>query len=152
MFEEGSVNEIADFQLDDLARRLIDEIGLGNGDDAVTQTEQLEDFKMFAGLRHDGIVGGNHQDGEIDASGAGEHVLDETFVSRHIDDAEMKRRQVKTCETDVNRDTASFLFRQTVTVDAGKGLDERGLAVIDVAGGAEDQIAGHGWLPVAARA
>ena len=41
-------------------------------------------------------------------------------------------------EADVDGDAAALLFFQAVGVDAGKGLDQRGLAVIDVPGGADD--------------
>ena len=43
---------------------------------------------MLARLRHDRIVGGDDEQGQIDAGGAGEHVLDEALVARHVDDAE----------------------------------------------------------------
>ena len=38
----------------------------------------------------------------------------------------------------VNGDAAPLLFRQAIGVDAGKGLYQRGLAVVDVPGGADD--------------
>ena len=88
VFQEGALHQLADLQLDDLARRLIDEVALGQGDDAVPQAEQAEDFQVLARLRHDGIVGGDDEDGQVDAGGAGEHVLDEALVAGHIDDAE----------------------------------------------------------------
>ena len=155
VFEEAALHEVADFQFDDFERRGIDEVALGERDDAVAQAEQLEDFEMFARLRHDRIVGSDHQDGEIDAGGAGEHVLDEAFMARHIDDAEAviapltprpspRRREFQGCEADVDGDAARFLFGQAVAVDAGEGLDERRFAVVDMAGGAEDEIAWHG--------
>ena len=65
------MHKVADFQFDDFQRGGIDEVAFGQGDDAVLQAEQLEDFEMLAGLRHDGIVGGNDKDGEINAGGAG---------------------------------------------------------------------------------
>ncbi len=146
VLQERSLHQIADLQFDHLARCLIDEIALGQGDDAVTQTEQAKDFQMFARLRHDGIVGRHHEDGQVDAGGAGQHVLDETLVAGHIDDAEAEGRQIEDGEADIDGDAAGLLFRQTIAVDAGQGLDERGFAVVDVSGGAEDQVAGHGLL------
>src|SRR6476619_2944188 len=41
-------------------------------------------------------------------------------------------------ETDIDGDAAAFLFFQAVGIDAGERFDERGLAVIDVAGRADD--------------
>ena len=108
---------------------------------------------MLAGLRHDRVVGGDDEHDEVDAGGAGEHVLDEAFVARDIDDAEAVSLtpvayapgspgwQFERGEADVDGDAARFFFGQAVAVDAGEGLDERGLAVIDMASGAEDEIA-----------
>ena len=59
-----------------------------------------------------------------------------------------KSPQIERGEADVDGDAAGLLFGQAVAVDAGEGLDERGLAVIDVAGGAEDEVACHGLLPL----
>src|SRR4051812_35511762 len=46
-------------------------------------------------------------------------------------------------EPDVDGDAASFLFREAVAVDPRECLHERRLAVVDVPGRAEDQVAGH---------
>src|SRR5438105_2760177 len=80
------------------------------------------------------------------AHGAGEHVLDEALVAGDVDDAEAEVAEVEGGEADVDGDAAGLLLRQPVAVDAGEGLDERRLAVVDVAGGAQDQIAWHGCV------
>ena len=41
-------------------------------------------------------------------------------------------------EADVDGDAAALFFFQAVGIDAGEGLDQRGLPVIDVPGGADD--------------
>ncbi len=92
VLQEGALDQLADFQLDDLARRFVDQVALGQGDDAVAQAEQAEDFQVLARLRHDRIVGGDDQHGQVDAGGAGEHVLDEALVAGHVDDAEAVSR------------------------------------------------------------
>src|SRR5262249_24934346 len=48
--EEAAGDEVADFQLDDVAGVLIDEVAHGQGDDAVAQPEQAEDLEVLAGL------------------------------------------------------------------------------------------------------
>ena len=58
----------------------------------------------------------------------------------HVHDAEAVVAEVEVGEADVDGDAAGLLFGQAVAVDAGEGLDERRLAVVDVAGGAEDQV------------
>src|SRR4051794_13986313 len=99
---------------------------------------------MLAGLRHDGIVRRDDEDGEIDARGAGKHILDEAFVARNVDDTQAKLTQIERCEADINGDAARLFFGQTVAIDSGEGFDERRLAVIDVPSSAEDQVARHG--------
>jgi hypothetical protein len=54
-------------------------------------------------------------------------------VSWHIDDTDPPRlREVNISETEVDGHPSAFLFLEAVTVDTGEGLDERGLAVVDV--------------------
>ncbi len=101
---------------------------------------------MLARLRHHRVVGRHHEHGEIDASGPGEHVLDEALVARHIDDAQPEFTQVERREADVDGDAAFLLLRQPVAVDAGECLDERSLTVVDMTGRTENQIAGHARL------
>ena len=43
---------------------------------------------MLAGLRHDPFVGGDDEQGEVDAAGAGEHVVDEALVAGDVDEAD----------------------------------------------------------------
>jgi len=109
----------------------------------VTQAEQAQDFQVLDGLRLDGLLGGDDEDGQVDAGGAGQHVLDEALVAGHVDDAEAVLAQVEDGEADVDGDAAGLLLRQAVAVDAGEGLDQRGLAVIDVSRGAQDEVACH---------
>src|SRR5262249_46643243 len=72
-----------------------------------------------------------------------EHVLDKALVAGHIDDAEAKAGEIESGEADVDGDAARFFLGQTVAVDAGEGLDERRLAVVNMSSGAEDEIARH---------
>ena len=99
---------------------------------------------MLAGLRHDAVVCGDHQQHEIDAGGAGQHVVNEFLVPRHVDEAEhgaVRRRQIGEAEIDGN--AARFLFLQPVGIDAGQRAHQRGLAVVDMAGGSDDHDAGY---------
>ena len=50
--------------------------------------------------------------GQVDSGGAGEHVLDEAFVTRHVDDAEVEVAEVQRGEADVDRDAAGFFLGQ----------------------------------------
>ncbi len=65
--------------------------------------------------------------GEIDAARAGRHRMDEAFVPGHVDDAEhvaVGKRGVRIAEFD--RDAAGLLFLETVGVDAGQRVYQRG--------------------------
>ena len=76
---------------------------------------------------------------EIDAAGARDHGVHEFLVARHIDKAEhraVRRRQIG--EAEIDRYAARLLFLEAIGVDAGERAHQRGLAVIDVARGADD--------------
>ena len=78
----------------------------------------------------------------VDLPGAHQHVADEPVVARHVDevqDGPVGQRQVRVPHVD--RHAAAALLREAVGVDAGQGAQERGLAVVDVAGRADDD--GH---------
>src|SRR5262245_33859081 len=69
---------------------------------------------------------------------AGEHVFHESLVPRHVDKADAHITQIKIGETNVDRDAASFLFRQPICIDARQRAHQRRLAMVDMAGGADD--------------
>ena len=119
------------------------EIGLGQRDDAARDAEQVDDRQMLARLRHHAVVGGDDQQHEVDAGRAGQHVVHEPLVPGHVDEAEhraVRRRQVG--EAEIDRDAARLLLLQAVGIDAGQRAHQRGLAVVDMAGGADDHGAG----------
>jgi hypothetical protein len=69
-------------------------------------------------------------------------------VSRNIHESNTHFAQVEKCEAKVNRDAAALFFFEPIRVRASKGGDERGLAVINVPGRANDDVL-HGfasWL------
>ena len=117
----------------------VHEIALRERNDAAADPEQAENRDMFARLRHDAFVSGDDEEREIDAGRAGEHRAHERLVAGNVDDAgHTDVRQVERREPEVDRDAASLLFRQSIGVDAGQCTHERGLAVVNVAGGAND--------------
>ena len=125
----------------DLRRLAVREIGLGQRDEAVPDAEQIADRDVLAGLGHHAFVGGHDQQHEVDAGGAGDHRAHERLVARHVDDAEAQARaELEGREPELDRDAARLLLGETVGVDAGQRAHQGGLAVVDVAGGAEDQL------------
>ena len=93
---------------------------------------------MLAGLRHDALVGGDDDEGGIDAAHPGQHVLNEVDVPRHVDQSErLAVGEFHPGEAEVDGHLALALLLEPVGVDAGQGPDERRFAVVDVAGGGD---------------
>ncbi len=97
---------------------------------------------MLARLRHDALVRRHHQDHEVDAAQPGQRVVHEALVAGHVDEAELHVAVDQVREADVDGDAAGALLLPAVAVDAGERLDQRGLAVVDVPGGADHDAAG----------
>ena len=124
-------------------------IDLGQGHRALADAEQFDDVQVLAGLRHGAIVGGDDEQRKVDAGGTGQHVVDQLLVAGHVDEAERTaRRERGVGVAEIERDATRLLFLQSVAVDTGEGFDQGGLAVVDVAGGADDhgvRLPGRGW-------
>ena len=119
-------------------------VELAQGDDAVAQAEQLAHVQVLARLRHHALLGRDDEQHEVDAAGAGDHGADEGLVTGDVDDAGGQAgAELPGGEAELDGDAAALLLREAVGVDAGEGVDEGGLAVVDVTGGAEDQRAGR---------
>jgi hypothetical protein len=103
--------------------------------------------QVLSGLGHDPFVGGNDQDDQIDPPHASQHRFDEPFVAGNIHNPEddvIPKPQGGKAELDGN--SSLLLLLEPVGVDAGEGLHQGGLAVIDVARGPDDD-AFHGRIP-----
>ena len=67
------------------------------------------------------------------------------LVAGHVDEAEhrpVRRRQIG--EAEIDGDAARLFLLQPIAIDAGQRFDQRGLAMIDMAGGADDHGDGSG--------
>ena len=140
--EEGALRRVADVLLEQrqpVGAELREEVRLRHRDEAARHAEEAADVEVLAGLRHHALVGGDDEHHEVDAAGARRHRADEPLVAGDVDDAghgAVGQGEVR--EPELDGDAAPLLLAQPVGVDAGERLDERGLAVIDVAGGADD--------------
>ena len=103
----------------------------------VRDAEELADREMLARLRLDRLVRGDDEQRAVDAADAGEHVLHEALVAGDVDEADLVVVGEPARESEVDGDAAALLLGEAVGVDAGERAHERGLAVIDVAGGAD---------------
>ncbi len=134
------LEELAHVLLRHLQQLLVHEVGLGERDDAALHAEQLEDRHVLHGLRHHAVVGGDHQQKEVDTGGPGHHGAHEALVAGNVDDAEATAvRQLQLGVPELDGDAPLLLLAQTVGVLAGEERDQRRLAVVDVPGGAEGQ-------------
>ncbi len=127
--------------------RVIHEVGLVERDHATRNAEERDDIEVLDRLRHDAVVSGHDQQHEIDAGRPGHHVAHEALVAGHVYDADLAdARKLEVREAEINGHAAALFLGQAVGVDAGQALHERGLAVVDVPGGADD----HGFVPASA--
>ncbi len=109
-------------------------------DDHAPHAEILEDLQVLLGLRHPAVVRRHDQEGEVNRAHAGDHVLDEILVAGDVDDAERNVIEDELREAELDRDSALLFFRQPIRLCAGERTDERGLAVIDMAGSGESEM------------
>ena len=150
--EKRPRHELVDLQARELQRLAIAQVALRDDDEPRGYMQQPADVKVFARLRHHRLVRRDDEHHEVDAADAGEHVLDEPLVARHVDEREVHVRlcisfggpsRLEVGEAKVDRDAALLLFLEAVRIGAGEGADEGALAVVDVACGADDDRA-HG--------
>ena len=57
------------------------------------EAEQVEDRQVLGGLRHRAVVGGDDEQREVDAAGAGEHGVDQPLVAGDVDEAGDRARR-----------------------------------------------------------
>ena len=141
--QKCAAQKLLDFQPHYIKRLRIDRIRFGEHGDAALHAEQTKNVEVLAGLGLDGFVGRNHQQDEIDASDACQHVAHEALVAGDVDKAEVQRfagraQQVHVGEAQIDGDAAALFFLEPVRVNPGEGLHQRRLAVVDVAGRAND--------------
>ena len=116
----------------------IGEVGLRDRHDADLDAERPQHGRVLARLRHHAVVGGEDHQVQVDPGRSRDHRAHEPLVTGNVDDREPPpRRQHQRRIAERDRDPALALLGQAVGVDAGERLDQRGLAVIDVAGGSE---------------
>ena len=121
-----------------------DEVGLRQGHKAALDAEQVDDRQMLARLRLDPVICCDREQGEIDPACPGHHGVDEALMARHVDETEHSpglQRQIG--EAEIDGDAPRLLLLQPVAVDPGQRFDQCGLAMVDMAGGADD----HGAAP-----
>ena len=137
--EECAADLLLDLEHCELAPVVIAEVGFGEGDHAVAESDVLENAEMLLGLRHPTFSYVDSQDARMDSSDAGQHVRDEADVPGNVDECDaFAIGQCHVRETEVDRETAPSLFLPSIRVDTGEGADESRLSMIDMSGRGED--------------
>ena len=151
VLEGGSVGKNRNLFADLVDARSINQIRLGDYKDAACSAEQMDDVEMFLTLRHHTVVSGYSEQNEIDPVGASQHIADEAFMAGDIDDTSAATvRKIDPGKAQFNRDAAILLLLEAVGILSGERLDERGLAMVDMAGGADngvDDLSSHRQMP-----
>jgi hypothetical protein len=94
---------------------------------------------MFLRLSTPAFVRGDHEQDESDGPDAGEHVGDEAFVPRHVDESHLATGgKLAPGIPEVDREAPPLLLLPSIGVHPGEADDQRRLAVIDVAGRGHD--------------
>ena len=126
----------------------VGDVALGESDEAARDAEQPADVEVLARLRHHGLVGRDHEKRRVDPVRAGEHVADEPLVAGYVHErCDHVVGQGRVREAEVDRDPPLLLLLEAVGVGAGERAHERALAVVDVAGGTDDEGAQRGFSP-----
>jgi hypothetical protein len=130
-----------------VAPLVIHRIDLRDDGQPVADLERIEQGQVLERLCVRTVIGGDHQHRGIDLTRPDEHVADQLVVPRDVDEVELDpivEREMGVA--DVDGHPAAPLLGEAVGVDAGERPEERGLAVVDVAGRADDD--GHGSFTV----
>lgn len=108
-----------------------------------------QDVEMFFRLRHDPFVGIDDEQDQIEARQAGDHILDELFMTGYIDDTGPRTIwQVEPGKAQVDRQSPFLFFGCRIRLDSGQGTDQRRLAMIDMTGCADNDMSGHLIIPL----
>ena len=125
----------------------VDQVGLRERDHAAGDPEHVEDLQVLLRLRLPALVGRDDEQHEPDGPDAGEHVADEPLVPGHVDEPDLAAaRQRGPRVAEVDRESAALLLVEPIGVDPGERDDQRGLAVVDVAGRRDDAQRARQWV------
>ena len=142
LFEKGAGDQGSDVRFDEVEPSLIDQIALGEDDHAPGEAQQAKDFQVLTGLGHDGVVGRDDEHGEVQSGRAGEHISDETLVTRDVHERDPQPTEFELGETEINGNPPLLLGREAVGINAGQFSDKRGLAVVDMTRGPDNEVLG----------
>jgi len=124
---------------------LLHQIDLGHGHDNTGYAHKSYHLEMLACLRHQALVRRDHQQRSIDTRGPRHHCVDQSLVPRDIDEMELQLVLGKLGESQIDGDPPFSLLGQSIAIGARECLYQGGLAMIDVTGCSEYDVA-HGLI------
>ncbi len=140
-------------QLDQVGQLGVTRVRLVERDHDVVDTHLPGEQHVLRGLRHDPVERGDDEDRPVELGGAGHHVLDVVGVSGHVDVRVVAGAGLVLDVRDVDGDAALGLLGGAVDAvegdegagaavaeDLGDGGGQGGLAVVDVAHGADVEV------------
>ncbi|MNY09527.1 hypothetical protein D3C86_1424430 [compost metagenome] len=103
----------------------VDPVALAYRYQCPRDAQQLDNRQVLAGLRHHPVIGGHHQQHQIDALRPGQHVVGEALMAGNVDETGQRRirlqRGIQVAEVDGH---ATFtLFAAPVTRLPGQRLE-----------------------------
>src|SRR4051812_6755849 len=138
-FKRRARSQDANVFFDLIYAGLRSKIGFRNYEYGLLNSQKVEDVEMFLGLGHYSIVGGHREKSEIDAMRSSQHVADEFFVSRDVDDAgACPVGKIHVGKSEINGNASLLFFLQPVSILAGESLNQTCLAMIDVSSSTDD--------------
>jgi hypothetical protein len=97
---------------------VIDEITLGERDDDLWNSEQLEDQEMLASLGHHSLIGGHYEKTEVDSARANQHAANEVFVAWNVDNSDSANTiEQQWREPKVDCNSSPFFLGQSIGID-----------------------------------
>ena len=120
--------------LDEHQPFLVDEVAFRQDDDARVDAHVFHRAQVFDGLGHDPFVGGHDEQDEMNPAHARDHGLEEPLVARHVHDGDFPSiAHPHEGESEIDGHAPVPLLLEAVGMNAREGLDQRALAVVDVA-------------------
>ena len=138
--EERAGDQFLDLEANDVEHTLVRQIGLGENDEPCRDAQQAADLEVLARLRHHRLIGGHMQHDEVHTPDTGEHVANEALMAGTSTKERTASCSVVWAKPRSIVMRALFFLAQTIGIRAGQREDQRALAVIDVAGGAHDDV------------
>ena len=137
--QKGSGHPAGDVLPNHLHPLVLHHVALGDDYQPLPDAQQGEDLQVLHRLRHEALIGGHHQHGQVDAPRPGQHIFNKLLVAGHVHNPRLKAvLKIQMGEAQLDGDAPFFLLHQAVGVDPRQGLDQQGFAVVHVARGADD--------------